>query len=105
MIVEVIVVEEEKIRTQSALALNGGGINLRNAGVEAAVSGANHQRSLISDRIGQADSGRDIVGVERNLPGIRPQRVRLQLFGGKSLQVVSRPQADRQMIAHPDGVL
>ncbi len=72
MIVEVVIVQEEKVRAQAILALYCRVVDLRNSRVEHSVSGANHQRPFISDRVCQAGARAEVVRVERNFARVRP---------------------------------
>ena len=75
VIEEIIVVQEQEISCQPVVALNRGGVDLRNASVEQAIPGANHQRPIIPDRVCQSHARRVVGGVVRHPAGVRPQRI------------------------------
>src|SRR5204863_3594184 len=96
VIVVVGVVEDQVESCKPVIAGDCRGVDLGNAGVEPAVSGANHQRLLLPDGVSEADARRKVVGIEWNLAGGRPERIRGQALGRKRLQVVAQAEADRQ---------
>ena len=105
VIEEIIVVEEQKISRQPVVALDRRSIDLRNARVEEPESGANHQRTLVPDRVCQPDAGREVPVLYGTRPASGHSGLRLQSFRGERLQVVARSQAQGKMVGDADRVL
>jgi hypothetical protein len=105
MIGKIIVIQEEKIPRQPVFMLNRGSVDLRNASVEESKSGADDQRPLLPDGVGDAHARPDVAGVEGHPACVRPQRIRLQAFSRESLQVIARTQAQGEVVGDADGVL
>ncbi len=78
---------------------------MRNTHEENTVSGADHERPLVAEGVGEARARREIVWLEGNLPRWWKQRVRLQSLRGEGLQIPTNSEIQRQVIGDADGVL
>src|SRR5579863_3088019 len=80
-------------------------VNLRNTDVENSVTSTHHERAFLADGIRETCPRSDIVGLKRNLPGGRKERILKQTSRGKGLQVPAHAEIDGQTVGHADRIL
>ena len=81
MAVVVAVVEEDLRVGDTVIGLDDGVVNLGNADEEDAISGADYERTLFAEGIGQAATWCEIVGLEGDFAGWREQGIRKESGG------------------------